>query len=298
MFTFTGIMELSFFSDAAKSNQSSASTSAKEFLHPDSDIYIDLKVLLEVKLQNIQYQYASYVSSIRTSLQAKKVSGEELRAHLLNMPVFLKDHGTEQLKLFSGKAAKLEKASSINDIFEILSLECCSFLDFGIFESLVKHYDLDKRQEVFRYSEHVDDYMKRHKIKEFVMINPALEKLIEPNDDSEKLILKFDISMTTELGKVMNLKAAVAKFLGLRASALQLLDIKEGCVVITFQISEIVAESIFSSDKKTFTEENISELQALSVVWLQYKKRVIDVRRESQEASASFSGKLVVWGQL
>ncbi len=274
-------------------DESSSSTSAKEFPHPDSDIYIDLKQQLEINLENIQYQYASYVSNIRTSLQKNRVSCEELRAHLLNMPVFQKDKGTKQLKLLSSKAAKIEKASSINDIFKILSLECCSFLDFGIFKSLVKHYDLDKRQEAFRYSEHVDDYMKRHKIKEFVMINPSLGKL---SDDSEKLTLKFDISMTTELGKVMNLKAAVAKILGLRASALQLLDISEGCVVVTFLISKLVSQSLLSSGEDAFTKECVSELQALSVVWLKLKDTVIDVARivrENREGSVPLSGKSV-----
>ncbi len=275
-------MYLLFYSGTAKpvvnesSNESSASTSAKEFPHPESDIYIDLKQQLDINLENIQYKYALYVSSIRRSLQEKMISGEELRAHLLNMPVFLEDHGTRQLKLFSGRASKFEKASSINDIFEILSLECCSFVDFGIFKSIVKYFELDKGQEVFRYSEHVDDYLKRHKIKEFVMINPALGKL---NEDSEKLVLKFDISMTTELGKVMNLKAAVAKILGLQASALQLLDIKEGCVVVTFLIPKLVSQSLFSGNEDAFTKECISELQALSVVWLRFKDTDIGVTK-------------------
>ena len=267
--------------DEPHNETSSAATSAKEFPHPDSDIYIDLKQQLEINLENIQYQYASYVSNIRTALQEKGVSGEELRAHLLNMPVFQKTKGAKQLKLLSGRAAKLEKASSINDIFEILSLECCSFLDYGIFKSIVKHYGIDKGQEAFRYSEHVDDYLKRHKIKEFMMINPALGKV---TDDSEKLIFKFDIEMTTDLGKVMNLKATIAKILGLRASALHLLDIKEGCVEVTFLISKLVAQAIFSIGGDSFTKEQIRELQKLSVTWLRLNDTVIDVTKLAHES--------------
>lgn len=74
-----------------------------------------------------------------------------------------------------------------------------------------------------------------------MIINPALGKVSE---DSEKLVLKFDIDITAELGKAVNLKTTVAKIFGLRASALQLLDIKEGCVEVTFQISKLVAQAL------------------------------------------------------
>ena len=40
------------------------------------------------------------------------------------------------------------------------------------------------------------DYLKKHKIKEFLQINPDLGKFC---DDSEKLVLKFDLSLTAEL---------------------------------------------------------------------------------------------------
>lgn len=179
----------------------------------------------------------------------------------MNMPVFQKNYGTKQLTLFSERVDELESASSINDTFKILSLRS-SFLDFGLFTSIVKHYDLDKGEEVFRYSEHVDDYLKRHKVKEFMIINPALGKLAA---HSEKLVFKFDISTTTHLGKVMNLKTAIAKILGLQSCALQLLDISEGCVVVTFLISALVLDAIFTSGNP-FTDEQITEFQGLSVI--------------------------------
>lgn len=251
---------------------------------------MDLELRLERNLRDIHSQYASYVSCIRTALQEKGITGEELRAHLLNMPVFKKSKGNQQLKLFSCKACRLEKTSNINDIFEILSIECCSFLEYDIFESIVKHYDIDRGQKMLRYSDQVDDYLKRHKIKEFISINPALVGKI--TEDSEKLILKFDIDATAELGKVINLKKTVARILGLKASALKLLDIKDGCVEVTFLIPKFVAQEIFSS-KESIDQKIIRELCDIeSIMWVKCLKVDINLfeNRRHHDSSSIKSG--------
>ena len=81
------------------------------------------------------------------------------------------------------------------------------------------------------------------------------------------MILKFDIESTSRLAKLKKLKSSVARILGLSPSAIQLYDIKDGCVVATFLIPTPVAELVFNADT-VLTEEQEKELRALQVLWL------------------------------
>lgn len=236
-----------------------------------------------MNLERIQFQYADYVSCIRESLHEKGTSAEDLRAHLLNLPAFRFNHDSKKLKLLSGRTVKFKNASTINEVFEILSLECCSFLDFGIFQSIIRHYRLDKGEEEFKYPEYVREYVKLHNIKEFVFLNPDLSQ--KTSDDSEILYLKFDISLTTKLSKVMDLKVAIAKILQLRASTLQLIDIKEDCVVVTYYIPANIAAAIFISDE-IFTEHQIEEFRGLSVLWMKFKNYMFSFVEEANASSS------------
>lgn len=83
----------------------------------------------------------------------------------------------------------------------------------------------------------------------------------------KKLILKYDIETSCNLAKVYNFKRRIAKILGLLPSALHILDIKDGCVVVTFLIPASVADDLFTPDT-VFTSEQEEELRAESVLWL------------------------------
>ena len=130
-----------------------------------------------------------------------------------------------------------------------------------IFERIAKTYQLNNGQDEFKYPEHLETYIKKQKISEFIKINPLIEKL---TTNSTEMILKFDIESTSQLAKLKKLKSSVARILGLSPSAIQLYDIKDGCVVATFLIPTPVAELVFNADT-VLTEEQEKELRTLQV---------------------------------
>lgn len=186
---------------------------------------------------------------------------------MLSITAFKYNHRDQGTKLFSSNIrAQFEQATTVEGIFKVLITECASFLNYEIFESVIDEFEVDRSQAKLNYSEHLKAYVEKHKLSEFYKINPLLEKV---NDSSKKLVLKFDIKLTQSLGTLKDCTKAIANILDLSASALQLLSIAEGCVIVTLLIPASVADIIFTSNT-VFTPEQRSEFQKLSVMWLQY----------------------------
>lgn len=238
----------------------------------DADTLGDLKLQLKSDLLAIMTKYSLYVRCIRQSLKDKGVSAEDLCSDLLTMPAT--NQAEQDLSLLSSHKAELEKAVSINGIFNFLTTEYASFLDYDIFEFMVETYEIDNGQEKLKYPQHLNDYLNKHKVSEFVEIKKDLLN-ISTAAASKELVLKFDIESTSKLAKIVDLKSAVAKSLGLRSATLRLLDIKDGCVVVTFLIPTPVAEIIFSKDT-CLTAQQQQEFQAMAVRQLECNDKTFD----------------------
>ena len=135
----------------------------------------------------------------------------------------------------------------------------------------MEKYRIDNGQEELKYAEHLEAYIKRIKISEFIEINPQLKSLTKSN----KIILKIDIESTSEVFQIKTLKSAVADILGIKSAALRLLDIHEGCVVATFMIPSLLAEAIFKKSS-VLTEEQLQKFRGLPVLKLQYNDYMFD----------------------
>ena len=261
----------------------SRSSSQKSTASLDPDIRLDLEQQLEKNLEEITTCYTSYTDYIHMSIQAKGVSVSEFRSYLLKLTAF-RPGCKEQCKLLSGMKAELDEADTIDKIFDILSCEC-AFFDFKIFELLVNRFAIKDTEEtgVLDYPEHLKAYINMHRISEFIAINPALEK---HSPGSAKITFKFDIELASKLAKVTKLQAAVAKILGLKASTLQLLNIEEGCVTVTFHIPAEAADIIFVQDKQ-FTSGDIKNFQALSVLWLECNGHKFDFSKDKVQGKTT-----------
>ena len=229
----------------------------------DSDTLDDLKEQLDAELDRIILLYSSYVSCIRESVKAKGVCASDLSSDLLTISAF--NHTKKQRMLLSAHETELEDAADVNKIFNILAKEYASFVNYGIFRVIANKYEVDHSQEELKYPDHLKDYLERHKVSEFIEINPLLKKYTAT---STKLTLKIDIESTARLAKLERLKAVFAKIIGVKSAAMQLLDIKSGCVIVAYLIPTPVAELIFNK-YTIFTEEQEVQMQNLSVLWLE-----------------------------
>ncbi len=197
---------------------------------------------------------------------------------LLNLSAF-ENYEEGQPILLDHVKAKIESADSIHKIFNVLTSEFCSFINVGLFQSIMEKYRISTdSDEDLKYSEYLETYLKKHKISEFIMINPKLEQYTKI---SEKLILKFDINLSSKVTRVVNLKSAIAEVLDVRGDALQLVGVEEGCVVVTFSIPSSIARYIFVNG---LTEKQETTLRAFSVLWLKCRDYQLgEFPRESKD---------------
>ena len=201
--------------------------------------------------------------SLCEAIEDTGVSLQKFRLYLLSLSVFENKHEHEQPILLENVKDQIKNADSINEIFTILTTDCCSFMNDSIFQTIIDKYGISTdANEDLQYSKHLKAYLENHKISEFILINPKLERFPK---DSEKVILKFNVALPNNITKVLDLRSAIAEILGLRLPALQLVAIEEGCVVITFCIPTCVADHIFANG---LTSQQEADIQALSVLWL------------------------------
>ena len=227
----------------------------------DKDLKENLEYILEINLKKITAKYASYVDCLRNAIEHKEdITPEILRAYLLSLSASSKD---QELSLMSDKKSELKKCETIAEIFEFLTCECASFLNYEVFQNLLENFNISTDEEKLQYPKHLKDYAEKHKISEFYKINP----LLKTRKWSKELTLKYDVDSTCRLAKVSNLKKSLAKVFRLLPMALEIVDIKKGCVVVTFLIPGSVADAIFTPDT-VLTPEQEDQLRAESVKWL------------------------------
>lgn len=233
-----------------------------------------------MELDKIIKRYASYVSCIRECLQAKEISPKALCSNLLSVSAF--DHTQQKRMLLSAHEVELNKAVDLFDVFNILTREYASFLNYDIFQYILDKYQINHGQEELKYPEHLDAYVTKHKISEFIKINPLLKKFTAT---SEELVLKIDIESTSRLAKLTRLKPAIAKIVGLTTAALQLVDITDGCLVVTFLIPTPLAQLIFN-EHIILTSEQIKHFQDLQVSWIKCNGCTLNLSAEITEGTA------------
>ena len=231
-------------------------------MHPD--VKMDLEFILEKNLKEIVKKYAFYVDSLRAIIEEKGILPEALQSFLLSLPAFSDSCKGKKLSLLSDKETELKQCQTITAIFTFLTTKCASFLNYDIFESIVENYKVNKEEnDKLKYHNHLKAYIEKHEVSEFVKINP----LLKPKNGSKELTLKYDIETTCCLAKVDELKKFIADILDLSPSALYIVDIEDGCVIVTFHIPAPIADAIFTPNT-VFTSQQEDNFQALSILWL------------------------------
>ena len=239
----------------------------------DPKVRVDLKQQLKQNFKQISRRFASFVNYVRKSILQMNISADDLCAYLLSLPALKSGESDQQVMLLSEISDKLERATTVNGIFNVLNRNYATFLNYEIFLNIAEEYEVDPDHEKMKYPEYLDDYMRMHKLSEFEEIDPLLKNVKCGSNDI--MVLKFDIAMTCSLAKLQDYTLNIADILGLKPSALRLLSIEEGCVVVTLLISASVADFIFNRNK-TFTTVEKKRFQALSVLWLKCNDHVYD----------------------
>ena len=222
----------------------------------DPKVRMDLQYQLEEHRDKITTQFAAYVSKIYGRIKANQIDLNEIIHFLKN-------------KLDSD----LEGANSLDDIFGLLwkrNQTSFNFLNYRIYESLRDTFIPEERDKAFNLPDYLKDYANKHRLSEFLEINPKLKEII--NTSNNILQIKFNTQESDKLINVLELQQSLAPLLEVKPSALQILNIEQGCVIVTFLIPPRVAEVAFQHVRE-FTPEQLSRL---SVKWIKlgYSERV------------------------
>lgn len=220
------------------------------------------------------------------SLEGKKITVDNLRSYVQTLPAFkcASDDKNSMPKLLS-KRKEIKNAVTINNIIDLISTEYASFLDYDIFQCIVREYRLDEGQEQLQYPQYLKAYVEAHKVAEFLEINPALEKY----HSAKELVLKFDIDLSIcNLATILDLKNTVADILGMSSLSLRLLNIKQGCVLVTFLIPESVASVVFARGSK-FNSKQVKGFQDMSLIWMKCNGRLHSFRPHSDTEIAGLA---------
>ena len=234
----------------------------------DPKVCVDLKQQLKQNFKQISRRFASFVNYVRKSILQMNISADDLCAYLLSLPALKSGESDQQVMLLSEVSDKLEKATTVNGIFNVFNRNYATFLNYEIFLNIAEEYEVDPDHEKMKYPEYLDDYMRMH---EFEEINPLLKNVICGSND---MVLKFDIAMTCSLAKLQEYTLNIAGLETICPEASQYRGRLCGHH-FAYSSSGARADVIFSSDK-TFTTIEKKRFQALSVLWLKYNDHVYD----------------------
>ena len=97
----------------------------------------------------------------------------------------------------------------------------------------------------------------------------------------QEISLKLDIAATCKVMKIADIHVAIARILHLIPSAIQLVDIDDGCVVVKFRLQASIADMVFTKNKK-FSPTEEETLRSLKVLWLEYDDRKFKFRKDPE----------------
>ena len=113
---------------------------------------MNLKQQLNRNLKRIKFRYACYVDTLRKRVIAQGVEVDELCGFIENLFDFDDDESEERQKILCIAREELKTAKTINNIFSSISKNCASFLEIDIFESIIRHYNIEKDCEDLNYA--------------------------------------------------------------------------------------------------------------------------------------------------
>ena len=252
------------FNDYAGKNSSASGDESYAELTLDPSVYQDLSHQLRLRRRQIMNRYAEFRSSVYELIKNKNVPVGDFLYFLKALPDC------------KNKLDSLSEDSTILDVFKIIGDELSSYLHYEIFQSIINKYCTPSEKvdcDDLKYPEYLKDYIEHLDIKHFLEINSELENL--SSTDTKKLCLKIDMDETTKMTQIKDLESSIAEILGpsIRPSELKLIDVKKGCLLLTFLIPAITADATFANK---LTKDQIKRFHSLSVRWLKCEDIEVD----------------------
>ena len=168
---------------------------------------------------------------------------------------------------------ELSKATSFDDVFRIIVDQACSWFDYEIIKDLIDRFCdsakscLDVYEECFKkYAE-----LRLPKGKKHIEVGSGARR------GGKQVVIKIDREWeNVTFSDLDKLRGTFASILGpdVRRQNLYLADIREGCIMMTFMITDELARKLFptrncltSSQVKSLKDEGVISLRCGKLIW-------------------------------
>lgn len=228
----------------------------KSSLLPEERVH--LKQDFAEGLKSVEAEFQTYFNAVKNSVRRMGISFDSFLLYVLTLPCYEQEDGTDKPKLLTHKQEKFEKAKSTDDVFAVLA-ECCNFMEFCVLKEIIKKFSLDVGT-CSSYPQHLDEFLKSFEISRFFDISLA------PPDQpgTTRLVLVLDIEKMKKFSKLVDIKKAVARNLGLDVSTLVICNISEGSVIVNCRLHAELARDVFCGDD-IFTNKQVKVFRSLSM---------------------------------
>ena len=199
----------------------------------------------EKETKQMRVRFAELVDDVSNSLEKRNVTTDRAVLFLQNVHPVLKS-----------RIDDMTKASNMDQVLTIVTDQACSWFDYEIIKDLVDKFGVDgDRKLLSEYEAKFKEFAEQRTL-------PNGKKHIEVGSGARKggkqLVVKIDKEWNEinfkDLDKICN---SLASILNVKRRDLYLADVREGCVMMTFMITEELAETLFPN-KNDLTSSKLS----------------------------------------
>lgn len=179
------------------------------------------------------------------------------------------DTTVQDIKLFLGNCGLKHVADSFDSsdsVIEVLTKisegDYWTFFNYELFESMVTTFSFCKSDEVIRrvhlYKAEFKVYCQRRL---FEVPAVVFEHFMPDQDSVLKFYVKIDRKFTVSVDDIKNIQHEMSKMLD--ADPLYLIDVKDGCIELTFGCFKSSEEELFPEEKRGEIRCDLAELKVI-----------------------------------
>ncbi|XP_064385325.1 uncharacterized protein LOC135334177 isoform X4 [Halichondria panicea] len=193
---------------------------------------------LEADSMKMEIQFSALVSDLLKSLQIRRISKGSVVASLAGFNTLKKVFGRRNQCVFRAQRGKLDKCSTITDVWKIIA-DYFSFFNYEIVDQITNSLGTDEDKENMKlYKTCFIEYARRRLVKE--------EISSDSREDTVTMIVKLDSSYDNcELSRLKLFEWNLSSILNLNDVVLKLGKIDDGCIELTFLLPSFITSDIF-----------------------------------------------------
>ena len=215
----------------------------------------------EESTKEIQKSFGSFVCKTFRRFKTSNVDIKEVTLYIQSA----------HSRVMKPRMEELSKVTHFADFFRIIVNQACSWFNYGIIKDLILHFCASAKSCLDEYEACFKKYAEQRLPKgmNHIEIGGGARK------GGKQLVIKIDKEWEeVTFSDLDKLQETFASILDVRRSDLYLADIRDGCIMMTFMITEELAGRLFpsrtrfsSSQVKSLKDEGVLSVKCRSFNW-------------------------------